>query len=252
MELDPTTLLFETINFVVLVFLLWRIVYRPLRRSIQKRQAAVREDLEKAEAARAEAERREGEWAAREKELAALREEVRAEAVEAAEKERARILERAREDASAELARVRQLQETEREAVEQWVRAAVWDRGTELAGRMLQALAPARVDEVLGERLVEVLERHADEVREELEESEGAEIEVSGATMPDPTLVSRLREVLARAVGHPPRLSTHEDESLVAGWTVRVGDRLFDASVAGQLAAFRELAREMEREPAHG
>ncbi|HBQ13781.1 MAG TPA: F0F1 ATP synthase subunit B, partial [Myxococcales bacterium] len=37
MELSPTTLIFETINFLVLVFVLWRILYRPLRASIEAR-----------------------------------------------------------------------------------------------------------------------------------------------------------------------------------------------------------------------
>jgi F-type H+-transporting ATPase subunit b len=251
-DLNPTTLLFETINFVVLALVLWRVLYRPLRESIVRRREAVREDLEQAERAREEAERLERSWAEREKELAALREEVRREAVEAAERERGRILERAREDASAELARARQLLDAEREAVERWVHTAVWEHGAELAGRMLVALAPDEVDRVLGERLVEVLERHAREVVEEAAEAEGAEVELAGARLPSPELVEKLRAALVRVLGRAPRLSTHEDESLVAGWTVRVGDRLFDASVAGQLTAFRDLARDLEREEARG
>lgn len=248
MGINLTTLLFESINFVVLVFVLWRVLYRPLRASIEKRRAAVEEDLEAARAAREEAKERELEWAAREQELVALREQTRREALDAAEKEKSRILERAREDASAELSRARQLLETEHEAARHWVRTAIWQRSTDLAGRMLVALAPDDAPRILGDRLVELIDTNADAIREEAEEAPGLEVSIAGTRMPDAELLDALRASLTRALGHAPRFSTHEDESLVAGWTLRVGDRLFDASVAGQLEAFRALARELEGE----
>lgn len=250
MELSLTTLAFETINFLVLVLVLWRILYRPLRASIEARRAKVEADLAQAGEARERAEERQREWDAREEQLAALREEARREALDAAERERGRILERAREDAAAELARAQQLLESEREAAEQWVRRAVWERGTALAGHMLQRLAPDRVDAILGERLVEALEQGV----VGLDEDEGLEVELAGATQPSPELVSQVREVMRRALGRAPRLITVEDPSLLGGYTVRAGHRVVDGSIAGQLAAFRELARELDGEApeAHG
>lgn len=248
MGINPTTLIFETINFVVLVFVLWRVLYRPLRASIEKRRAALEEDLEAGRVAREEAAARELEWAARDNELVELRQQTRQEALDAAEKEKSRILERAREDASAELSRARQLLETEHEAARHWVRATIWQRATDLAGRMLVALAPRETPRILGDRLVELLDRNGEAIREEAVETPGLEVSVCGARLPDAELLDALRESFTRTLGHPPRLSAHEDAALVAGWTVRFGDRLFDASIAGQLEAFRELARELEGE----
>ncbi|GAB5545600.1 MAG: F0F1 ATP synthase subunit delta [Sandaracinaceae bacterium] len=244
MELSPTTLIFETINFLVLVFVLWRILYRPLRASIEARRAKVEADLSHAAEARERAEERQREWEARDDQLAALRDEARREALDLAERERGRILDRAREDASAELTRAQQLVESEREAAEQWVRRAVWERGTALAGRMLQRLAPDRVDAILGERLVEALESSLGA----LDEEDGLTVELAGAAPPSAELVSQVREVMRRALGHAPRLTTVEDPSLVGGYTVRAGHHVVDASIAGQLAAFRELARELDAE----
>lgn len=244
MELSLTTLAFETINFVVLVFVLWRILYRPLRAIIDARRAAVEEELARAAEASERAEERQREWETRDEQLAALRDDARREALDAAERERARILDRARDDASAELARARQLVENEREAVEQWVRRAVWERGTALAGRMLQRLAPDRVDAILGERLVEALEGGL----ASLDDADGVEVELAGAAQPPPELVAQVREVVRRSLGKAPRLTTVEDPSLLGGYTVRAGHRVVDASVAGQLAAFRELAKELDGE----
>ncbi|HEY8432720.1 MAG TPA: F0F1 ATP synthase subunit delta [Sandaracinaceae bacterium] len=249
MRIDGTTLLFETINFVVLVLVLWRILYRPLRESIDARRHAIREEQRAAERARADAEALQNEWRHKHEELEALRARVRADVLDGAEKERAAILERAREDARAELLRVRQLLTAEREAAERWVRAAVVERGTDLAGRMLLALAPQAVDAALANRLIDVLAERGAEIAKTIGEAE-PEVELTGAHLPDAALAERIASVLRTALGRPVRLSTRGDGSLVAGFTVRVGDRLFDASIAGELAALRSLAHDLE--DAHG
>lgn len=251
MELEPTTLIFETINFVVLMLVLWRLVYRPLRRSIETRRAAIAEDLETASAAREEAEQLEANWRERQQELDSLRADVRREALDEAERERAAILARAREDADAERARISQLLDSEREAAARWVRSEIWSRGTELAGRLMRELAPEAVDEALWSRLLEVIEQRAEELRVEPEEGSGeVDVELTGARMPEPEQIDALKELVRRVVGGSPRMTVREAEDLLAGWTVRIGDKLFDGSVAGELEAFRDLARELADEAA--
>lgn len=244
MRLDATTLIFETINFVVLALVLWRILYRPLRGAIEARRSAVEEARQRTEAALGEAQRLESEWRHKHEELEALRASVRAEVLDAAERERAVLLERAREDARAELARVRQLAVAEREAAERWVESAIVERGADLAGRLLLELAPRAVDDALAERLVGALETKRAELSA-LAEEDGVEVELTGARLPEPALAERVAEVLRAAAARPVRIVTRGEPSLVGGWTVRVGDRLFDASIAGELAAFRGLAREL-------
>lgn len=244
MGLDATTLIFETINFVVLALVLWRILYRPLRGAIEARRSALEEARQRTEAALGEAQRLEGEWRHKHEELEALRASVRAEVLDAAERERAVLLERAREDARAELARVRQLAVAEREAAERWVESAVVERGADLAGRLLLELAPGAVDDALAETLVRALETKRAELSA-LADEDGVEVELTGARLPGPALAERVAEVLRAVAARPVRIVTRGEPSLVGGWTVRVGDRLFDASIAGELAAFRGLAREL-------
>lgn len=244
--IDWTTLLFETINFVVLVLVLWRILYRPLRKGIEARREALALEASKAHEARAAADALRDEWQHKHEDLEALRASVRAEVLDGAQKERAAILERAREDASAELARVRQLLATERDAAERWVHAAILERGSDLAGRMLLAIAPDAADEALAAQLLHTLEPQGAELRELAGEESTPEIELIGARTPASEQVARLEAVLERAIGRRVRIVSGADAALLAGWTVRIGDRLFDASVQGELRAFRELARELE------
>jgi F-type H+-transporting ATPase subunit delta len=51
----------------------------------------------------------------------------------------------------------------------------------------------------------------------------------------------RLAEGLARQLGHSVHLNIEVDPDLVGGLTVRVGDQLYDGSVAHRLAAVRRL-----------
>src|SRR5690606_16501423 len=135
--------------------------------------------------------------------------------LDGAEKERAAILERAREDARAEMARVRQLLTAEREAAERWVRSAVIERATDLAGRMLLALAPEAIEEALARRLIDVLAKRGEELSRTIGEDE-PEVELTGARLPDPALAERVAGVLRAALGRPLRLTTRGDGSLVA------------------------------------
>ena len=88
MQIDATTFVLQLVNFVVLVWILHRFLYRPVLAAIDKRRAAIDKSMDDAKAVRAEAERlrtqfegRLAEWererlkarAALDAELAALR-----------------------------------------------------------------------------------------------------------------------------------------------------------------------------------
>ncbi|MBK6515273.1 MAG: F0F1 ATP synthase subunit delta [Polyangiaceae bacterium] len=70
--------------------------------------------------------------------------------------------------------------------------------------------------------------------------------------MPDDAGMETLRAALAAALGRAPQLTVREDDALVAGIVVRIGDRVLDASIAGQLEVLRERARALLNEEAHG
>lgn len=243
MRFDLTTFAFEVLNFLVLAWLLSRLVYKPLRRGIEARRAAmeeqeskVRTELEEAKTRRADVEKRS--VALDEMEAKAVRE-----ASERAAEERARILEEAREDAAAERGRTAQLLEAEREAALVWARHVAVERGTEIAGRMLLDLAPDAIDGLLLERLLRDTDRLSAAVAAGRAHDGGAvEVEVTTARPLDEASGKRLHAALARVAGAELRFVARVDPELRAGLTVRVGERIFDASLAGQLEAFRERA----------
>ncbi|WP_428265074.1 F0F1 ATP synthase subunit delta [Haliangium sp.] len=260
MGFNWTTFGFEVINFLVLVWLLRGIVYRPLARGIEARRQAIAEREQAADERMAAAEAREAEYETRAQALEELRRETVREATEQAAEERARMLAQAREDAAAERSRAQHLVEVEREAAATWIRELAVERATELAGKMLMQLAPDAVDAALFDMLVAEIEAQRELICRELGIATGAEarlgagearagaderpeIEVVGAHMPAEAELERLRAALAAALGTPPRLILREDDSLVAGALVRVGHRVLDASIAGQIDLLRARAQ---------
>lgn len=247
MQLNPLTFVFEIVNFLVLLFVLERWVFRPLRRGITARREEEARAKEEAQEKLARAESIERELADERRAIADVRDRALREAAEQATEERARILAQAREDAAAERARASRLVEAEREAAEAWVQEVAVERGTEIAGRMLLALAPGAAEAALRARLLEEIARRGVELSPASTDG-SVEVELRSAALGESRDVESIRDALARAMGRPVRLVVREDEKLLAGVVLRVGDRVLDASVAGQLEAFRDRARAMLQE----
>jgi F-type H+-transporting ATPase subunit b len=105
--------LWHTANFLLLLFLLSRILYRPIVKMLDERAERVRESMERAEQLRLQSERDEQERVAHMDEArrevqvmlgqaSQMAEQVKSEARQAAQEEARRIVERAQAEASAE------------------------------------------------------------------------------------------------------------------------------------------------------
>lgn len=242
MTFNPLTFTFELINFVVLAVLLQRVVYRPVAEAIRARRAEIEQTRATAAERLALVDQRAEALAARDQELDQLRTSIVSEATAAAATERAKMLAQARDDAAAERQRAHAMLEAEREAALGWVREVTVERGVEVAGRLLLELVPDAAHEALVDRLLAALAGRDDLAGIDPDDHE-VHADATFAQLPTPEQSRRLRQALEEAVGRPVLLSVTEDERLGAGATVRVLDRVFDASVAGQLELLREDAR---------
>ncbi len=244
-----TSFVFEIVNFVVLVWVLSRLVYRPLKKSLEERRAEQERRARAAEARSEEVERELETVRRREDELKELRERVMREAVEAAAEERTRLVSEAREDAAADRARGEKILESERQAARTWVSELAIEKSTEIAARLLAELAPRAVDEALLERLVEAVRVDAVDLLGGASETP-PRIELRFARQPGAEEIDRLREVLGDALGAQPELVVGEDHALVAGVVAKIGHRVLDASIAGNLTLLAGRARELAAEMA--
>ncbi|MCL3882935.1 F0F1 ATP synthase subunit B [Marivita sp. GX14005] len=151
MSIDWITVGAQIANFLVLVWLLKRFLYRPILDGIDAREAEIAERMGEAGQIRAEAEAREAEYRAEIAALSASRADVLAAARLDAEAERAELLQKAREAARAEEAE--RLKERERAAQE--MRAGLERDGAAAILALTRKALADLADETLERRIVE-------------------------------------------------------------------------------------------------
>jgi F-type H+-transporting ATPase subunit b len=122
-----STLIVQVINFLILLVVLYRFVYKPLLGTLESRSAAIKQQLAEAQAARESAQRQLAEFEAKLTASQAEAQAVRDRALREAAELRERLTAEARREAS-------HLVESARAEIEQDVRRARADLRREVAG----------------------------------------------------------------------------------------------------------------------
>lgn len=242
MQFDWTTFALEIVNFLVLVWLLTRFVYRPVadvlarrRAEVERQMAEARDAQAKAAALRAQYENRIADWE-KEKDSARaqLREELDAarargaadlrEALDAERKRRAAL------DARDSAQRVREMEE---QALHQ---------GAGFASRLLGGLAGPELDARIADTAIAALGALPAERRAALHAAAaaGAPAIVSSAHGLSEPRRKQVAAALAAAAGAGVACEFREDETLLAGLRVELGPWVLGANLREELAAFAE------------
>jgi F-type H+-transporting ATPase subunit b len=132
------SLVIQAINFLLLLVIMVKLLYRPLLSKMEERTQAIRRSLDEAQAARAEAQREREEHAARLQAAHAEAQAIRATALKEAAEEQRRLVEAARGEAGrlVEAARNEMAQEVRR--ARQELRQEVADLAITAAERLIR------------------------------------------------------------------------------------------------------------------
>ena len=245
MHIDLSTLLLQTVNFAVLVWLLHRFLYRPVLQLIDARKAEVQRQFDAAktaqEQASAQLEAARADYAS----LAAQREaSVKAAAAQAQETARA-VRAQAEQDARALLASAHESVLAERERVLEEARRVALDLGAEYARRLLAEVPMALRDEAWIERMEQHLKRlpatHLEPIVRELEK--GGVVTVSTANSLSAATQADWSSRLARILGCGRTVFEVKPE-LVAGAELHFPTAVLSFSWQSALAALRSKVTE--------
>jgi F-type H+-transporting ATPase subunit b len=246
MELDWTTFILQVINFLVLVWLLKRFLYRPVMDVIARRQAAIDQSMADARATEARARQVQADYEARLAELDAAHagEQARL-AAELADERQQRL---ARLDAELAAERDRRAALASREAAERQreAEAAAHQQAGAFLTRLLGRLGDTHLDQRLLAMLLEDLPALPEDQRHGLRQAaaaDGARLSVTSARALDAAARQRLEAALAEHTGQPLSADYRTDPTLLAGLRVSLGPWLLAASLADELAYFRSGAR---------
>lgn len=243
MTLDWWTLGLQTINVVVLVWLLSRFLFRPVVRIVAERQQQAGRLLDEAAAAKATAEAERQQAQAAREELAAQREA----ALAAVQREAAAARERLLADAHAEAERQRVQAEAalqaQRLAAQAQLEAQAGTLALDIATHLLARLPDSLRVTAFIDGLVEGLEQLAPAARQTLCAEHGA----LTLRAPRPLAadeLQRCRAALAPALGGEPQLRVEVEPGLIAGLELEGSSAVVRNSFRADLARLqRELSR---------
>jgi len=131
-------LIIQAVNFLLLLVLLTKLLYKPLVAKMEERTQAIKKSLEEAQAARAEAQKEREEHAAKIQAAHAEAQAIRAAALKEAGDEQRRLLESAREEAARLVASAKAEMAQDVRRARQELRQEVSDLAIQVAERLIR------------------------------------------------------------------------------------------------------------------
>ena len=229
MIIDWYTIIFQIINFLILVFLLRYFLYGPIVRMMDEREAKIVEREEKAETQRREAEEEAAAYRTKNEELEKKQDELLDKARASAEEEKSELLKEARQEVSETRRRWEEALEREQEAFITELRRRISLQASAVARRCLADLADARLEELTWQRFIKKAEELSDEDREELQkglESENYKLNLLSAFEPEDEQVEELEKVLEKMLPEAKgklKLNQKVDQTLLCGLELEAG-----------------------------
>jgi len=212
MRIDLWTLALQTVNVLVLVWLLAHFLFRPVAAVIAARRAATDKLLADAEAQRKQAENAAANVAHQHEGLEAEGQRILAGARAAAAAEHATLLQHATDAAARLQADAQRAMARDRQTMREALEREATDLALTIAARLLQRVPPRELNRAFIETLAEALA--TDPARALLAT---AELELRSAVPLDAAAQADTRSVLARVLGAPPRITFRTDPTLLAG-----------------------------------
>lgn len=241
-----TTVIFQIVNFLVLVGLLYLLFFKPVMRTVQARvarhehmQAQLAEDQATSTRLRGELEKR---LADLDEEMAKLISDAR----ERAEAERVAVLRQAQSEVEhrlveAEMNAYRIRQQAIDESHDQLIDAVL-----EIGGRVIGQIAAPELHDAMVAQLCERIRdmsRYENARVEAFRRALGERtptVTITSARPLSPEVQGMLVRTFSGLVDRTPYLELRTDPALALGLSVRVGDIMVDNSIAGQLATMRD------------
>ncbi|NMM46549.1 F0F1 ATP synthase subunit B [Rhodospirillaceae bacterium KN72] len=219
MQIDWWTLALQAINFLVLVWLLKRFLYRPVKDVIAKRRALAEDALAKAAAKEAEADAEKDRLTAERDALARERHEVLKAAQKQTEADRAEILDKARAEASRIVAAAEAAIDRERQETLSGMKREIGQLAANLAAGILAQSDAAALANACLDHMKTQLEALPAEERDQMRAALTKGVTVVTAVPVADT--GAWTAMIAAALGPDGRIDFDTDPSLIGGAELR-------------------------------
>ncbi len=252
MEIDAFTVGAQVVNFLILVYLLRRFLYRPVLSAMDRREANIARRLTEAQEKAVQAEKEAESYRARSQALEDQRDQMVRDMHKEVEERREAMLESLRKDVAELGQRWRQQVERERQSFLATLRESLSREVCALAGQALKRLADVDVQRQLVTVFIRQLAALAPPDRQLIEKaSVSGELELVSALTLEAPDQRRLTDALAGILGREPAIRFSLDPGLICGIEVRAPGYKLGWSMAERLAeAETAIAAQLATGPA--
>jgi F-type H+-transporting ATPase subunit b len=245
MQLDWSTLVLEILNFLVLVWLLQRFLYKPILKVVAARQAAIDEAARRTREMESKARELQAQYEARLQNWEQERAQARGALLEELQGERSRALAALHETLEQERRKAGVLDERRRSEETARSERQAMEQALAFVRRLLAGLSGPEVETKLVQLAVNELEHLPPARRSALREALNTSSEPPTACSAYP-LSPEQREALSRALGGllegVRECTFREEPALLAGVRVNVGPWVLQVNVGEELSLFNAAA----------
>lgn len=245
MEFSWTTFSFEIINFLILVWILQRFLYKPVTNAIARRKATIESLLEQADKAQEAAQALQRQYESRLTDWEQEKGKARIQLIDEIAAERLRLMNELRIALEQEREKTRMLERKELLELKSKIAAASYADASRFAARLLSRIANASLEERIGELMIEDLVRlPQDKIRSLRQACENADqpVKVTGAYPIAQDARNAIAKALADIAGKPVHCDFSCDPDMVAGFHISIGAWALDCNLKKELDFFAETA----------
>jgi F-type H+-transporting ATPase subunit b len=243
MEFDWTTFALEIINFLVLVWILQRFLYKPVTSAIAARKAAIEKTLANAQAVETEARSLKRQYESRMAEWGREKAQARTQLQEDLDAERTRMMTALHVSLDQEREKARALETRRAVELRHRLAEAALAEGGRFVARLLSRIASAEVEEKIRALLLEDLPRLADAELRSLRvacQEAGGKIKIASGYPLAAEQRNSLMQALSSLTAQSVSCEFVQDAGLMAGLRIGIGPWVLRCNLRDELKFFAE------------
>ena len=251
MELDATTFILEVINFLVLVWLLGRFLYRPVQSALKARAAADQAQMQAVAAERAKLEADRAELQRQQADLAAQRSQAMAALDADISAQRQARLQALEDELQEERNKARARLEQERARACEHNEQALRQRMSAFLGSYLQRMASPAMEAAIIDLFLADLAQQSDAAQQVLRngwtpEQPPPPFDISTAFPPSEVQQRQVEAQLSKLLGLTPQMRWNIYPPLIAGICVHLPGYQLEASLHRGMDAFAQTTAPLD------
>jgi len=247
LELNWSTFILEIINFLVLVWILKRFLYRPILLILEKRRSEIENSLTEASNQHAEAVALENQYKERldtwEHEKLQLRENL----IQELQKEKTQKLENIKTDIESEREKASVIEKRRETETLRQFQLKAHEQGTRFVTKLLHAVANKELESSLFDLLIKSFDDMTEEKQQSLRnafKTSADSITVTSAYTLTDTQHQQLKQKISTLLKQPVKINYLQEEKLLAGLRVVIGAWVLRVNLQDELNGFIELIHE--------